>query len=367
MRLTQRLTAALLTSLTLLTGCDPEEEIIPDPAANPATVYVVNEGNFNRGNGTVSSFSKTDRAVTPDLFRGVNGRGLGDVVQSMAVASRKGYVVVNNSNKIEIVSLPDFKSVGVITGLRSPRYFLALDATRAYVTQWGNFGNTRPGIKVINLLTNTIIDSIATGPQPERLLLAGGRVFVANSGSNTLSVIDPATNRVSSTLTVGGAPNSLALDAAGRLWVLCGGTVAYTPSYDVDYAATTPGQLVSVSVGAATPTISSARPFGTNRLQPVDLQMNAAKDQLYFRAVNASTFTGPVFRLGTSEASLPVLTGTPFIRRALYGLGIDPRTDVIYGGTGTFLGTDRLIRYQRSGAPLDSVVVGTGPNGFVFN
>ena len=365
MRFSKLLLAPALALLTL-TGCDPEEEIIIDPAADPANVYVVNEGNFNRGNGAISLFTKTSPLVVADLFRPVNGRGLGDVVQSLTLANRRGYVVVNNSNKVEVVSLPDFRSVGVITGLRSPRYLLAISPTRAYVTKWGNFGNTRPGIKIVDLTTNTVIDSIATGPQPERLLLAGGRVFVANSGSNTLSVIDPATNRVSSTLTVGGAPNSLALDATGRLWVLCGGTVAYTPTYDVDYAATTPGQLVSVTVGAATPTISSARVFNTNRRQPVDLQLNGAGNQLFFRAVTASG-TGPVFRLGTAEAALPSLTGAPFIRRSLYGLGVDPRTDVIYGGTGTFLGTDRLIRYQPGGAALDSVIVGAGPNGFVFN
>jgi len=358
--------AAPLLALLLLAGCNPDQNIIAEPAPDTTNVFVVNEGNYNRSNGSVSLYSKTGKnVVAPDLFRSVNGRGLGDVVQSLTVRDNRAWLVVNNSNKIEVVSLPDFRSVGVVAGLHGPRYFLPVSATRGYVTQWGNFAGVRPGIKVVDLATNAVVDSIATGDLPERLVLAGGRVFVANSGSNTLTVIDPATNRVTSTLPVGDAPNSLAVDKNGLLWVVCGGAVAYAPPayLVVDYAATTPGKLVSVN--ATTATVASTRTFGTNRLQPTDLHLNGAGDQLYFRAANAATYTGPVFRLGIADAALPVLTA-PLIRRALYGLNVDPRTDVIYGGTGTFLGTDKLIRYQNSGAPLDSVAVGTGPNGFVF-
>ena len=359
------LLAVPLLALLLLTGCDPANNPGAEPGPDTISVFIVNEGNLNRANGSVSLYSKPDKRVTTlDLFRSANGRGLGDVVQSMTVRDNRAYLVVNNSNKIEVVSLPDFRAVGVVTGLHGPRYFLPVSATRGYVTQWGNFAGVRPGIKVVDLATYAVVDSILTGNLPERLVLAAGRVFVANSGGNTLTVIDPATNRVTSTLPVGDAPNSLAVDKNGLLWVACGGAVAYDPvTYAVDYAATMPGKLVSVNAAAAT--VASTRTFATNRLQPTDLHLNGAGDQLYFRAANAATFTGPVFRLGIADAALPVLTA-PLIRRALYGLGVDPRTEVIYGGTGTFLGTDKLIRYQSSGAPLDSVAVGTGPNGFVF-
>jgi YVTN family beta-propeller protein len=355
--------AAPLLALLVLTGCDPGDDTTVVPTPDTTSVFVINEGNFNRNNASISLFDKTTNAVTNDLFRSVNNRALGDVAQSMAVQGSRAYLVVNNSNKVEVVSLPNFQSVGVVQGLNSPRYFLPISATRAYVTQWGNFGSVRPGIKVIDLASNVVVDSIATDALPERLVLASGKVFVANAGSNTLTVIDPATNRVTSTLVVGDAPNSLAVDKNGLLWVVCGGTVAYTPSYDVDYTATTPGKLVSVN--ATTAAVASTRTFASNRLQPTDLHLNGAGDELYFRAADAGTYTGPVFRLGIAETALPVLTA-PFIRRAFYGLNVDPRTGIIYGGTGVFQGTDKLIRYQNNGTPLDSATVGIGPNGFVF-
>ncbi|MDO7873502.1 hypothetical protein Q5H93_02075 [Hymenobacter sp. ASUV-10] len=356
--------AAPLLSLLALTSCDPDDDQPVNPQPETTSVFVINEGNITRSNGSISLYNKTTGALTPDLFASVNNRPLGDVVQSMTVSNGRGYIVVNNSNKIEVVSLPGFQSVGVVRGaLRSPRYFLPVSATRGYVTQWGNFRGLRADVKVIDLNTFAVVDSIPTGPLPERLVLAGGKVYVANSGSNTLTVIDPATNRVSSTLTVGDAPNSLATDKNGLLWVLCGGTVAYTPTYDVDYAATTAGKLVSVNAAAAT--VAGTRTFATNRRQPTDLQINGAGDQLYFRAADALTYTGPVFRLGIAETALPVLTA-PFIRRSFYGLGVDKRTGHIYGGTGTFLGTDKMIRYESTGTAIDSAAVGAGPNGFVF-
>lgn len=367
--------AAPLLALTILAGCDPKKDdptppVVLPPVITPGdstNVFVINEGRFGSNNGSVSFFNKTSKTVTDaDRFRRVNGRGLGDVVQSMAVQGNKGYIVVNNSNKVEVVTLPAFTSAGVVRGLTSPRHFLPVSPTKAYVTQWGDAYGTvvvPPSVKVVDLTTNAVVATILTGDMPERLVLAGGKVYVANSGSNTLTVIDPATNTVTSTLAVGDAPNSFATDKNGLLWVLCGGTVVYNTNFSVDYNATTRGGLVSVN--AATATVTSTRTFATNLLQPTDLQKNQAGDQLLFRATDANTYVGSICRLGIADASLPALTA-PFIQRKFYGLGIDPKTDVVYGGTGVFQGTDKLIRYQSNGAALDSATVGVGPNGFVF-
>lgn len=367
MRFSKVLAAPLLAVLALA-GCDPNKEVIVAPATENNNVFIINEGPYSNGSGvgTVSLFDKATKAVTPDLFQTVNGSGrrLGNIVQSMAVGDKRGYVVVNGSNKVEVVSLPDFKSLGTIGKLSSPRYFLPISASRAYVTQWGNFSGTRAGIKVIDLTTNAVVDSIATGDLPERLTLAGGKVFVANYGTNTVTVIDPATNRVTSTIPVGDAPNSFVLDKNSRLWVLCGGLVVYNSTFTaVDYAATTAGSLYRLD--PANPAAgASARTFATNRFAPTDLHLNPAGDQLYFRATDAYTYVGGVCRLGIADATLPAL-GTPFVAGQFYGLGIDPFTGTIYTGTGTF-SADKMTRYQPDGTKIDDTIVGAGPNGFVF-
>ena len=68
------------------------------------------------------------------MFGRVNDRPLGDVAEAMKVYNMKGYIVVNNSNTVEVVSLPDFKSVKSITGFNSPRNIEFIDSNKAYVT-----------------------------------------------------------------------------------------------------------------------------------------------------------------------------------------------------------------------------------------
>jgi YVTN family beta-propeller protein len=369
MRFSNFLTAPLL-ALMVLAGCSPDKEVVVAPTSDNNSVYVLNEGPFSNGSGvgTVSLFDKTSKTVTNDLFQSVNGRRLGNLTQSMAVRDKRGYIVMNGSNKVEVVSLPDFKSVGVINGVQSPRYFLPISTSRAYVTQWGhynsNFAAVSEGIRVVDLITNTVVDSIATGSTPGRLTLAGGKVFVANSGSGTVTVIDPATNRVTNTLTVGASPNSFAVDKNARLWVLCGGNVVYTSNYSaVDYTRTTAGSLISLD--PANPAVgATSRTFASNLFSPSDMHVNGAGDQLYFRAVNAFTGNGGVVRFGVADAALPALA-TPLITGQFYGLGIDPATGVIYTGTGTFT-ADKMARYQPDGTKIDETTVGAGPNGFVF-
>ena len=362
--------AAPVVALLAVAGCSPDKEVIVAPASDNNTVYVINEGPYSSGTGigTITQYDKASKAVTPDLFQSVNGSGrrLGNIVQSMAVRDKRGYIVVNGANKVEVVSLPDFKSMGVVLGLTGPRYFLPISTSRAYVTQWGTYNSAfspiRFGIKVVDLITNTVVDSIATGSLPERLTMAGGKVFVANYGANTVTVIDPTTNRVTNTVTVGDAPNSFALDKNNRLWVLCGGSVVYGAT-GVDYSATTAGRLVSLDP-ANPATGATTRTFATNRFLPTDLHLNPAGDQLYFRSTDAYTYLGGVVRLGIGDAALPALA-TPFIAGQFYGLGVDPGTGNIYTGTGTF-SADKMIRYQADGTKIDETVVGAGPNGFVF-
>ena len=378
MRFSNYLIASSMVLLSLA-GCSPDKEVTVAPSADNTNVFVLNEGVFTaNGTGTITLFNKTTKAVTPDLFQGVNGAGrrLGNVVQSMAVRDKRGYIVVNGADKVEVVSLPDFKSVGVVRGLSSPRYFLPISTSRAYVTQWGRdtlhrhgiiIPKVRPGIKIVDLITNVVVDSIATGDLPERLTLAGGKVFVANSGSNTVTVIDPITNRVTNTLTVGDAPNSFAPDKNNRLWVLCGGFVSYIYVNNIyqgiDYASTTAGSLYSLDPANPT-TGGTSRVFASNQRVPTDIHANPAGDQLYFRAVDAGTGQGGVARLVIADAALPALTA-PFISGLFYGLGIDPTDGTIYTGTGTF-SADKMTRYQPNGTKIDETVVGAGPNGFVF-
>ena len=348
-----------LAALVLLAACDPKKEIVTDPIPLSTSVYVLSEGQFGAGDGAVSVFDRTTKALNVDAFGSANsGAKLGDVVQSMGVQGSKGYVVVNASNKIEVVNLPDFKTAGTISGLEQPRYFTATSATRGYVTEWrGPFTGYLPGVlTILNLSTNTVASRVTVGRNPEQLLVLGGKIYVPNSLDNTVSVIDEATGALSSTITVADGPSSMVADKDGNVWVLCSGFVTYLSVPPFTATRVSSGTLVRFNPASPATQLKLSFPATAS---PGQLRIGTAKDQLYYQ------FRGAEYQLSTSATALPT---TPFLRRSFSGFGIDPRDNTIYGAIApSFSSNGRFVRFQPSGAPIDSFTVRVGPNGFVFN
>ena len=85
-------------------------------------------------------------------------------------------------------------------------------AQTAYITNYND--NT---VSVINVATNTVMDTITVGANPYGVSVSpdGSKVYVANSGDNTVSVINTATNTVSATITVGSYPDGVSVSPDG--------------------------------------------------------------------------------------------------------------------------------------------------------
>ncbi len=344
-------------SSIFLTSCNDDDStvVITEPkGAYETGVLVVNEGNFQKGNGAISFFDKQNKTVIADVFRTENNRPLGDVVQSATIHNDHAYVVVNNSNKIEIADANTFKSLGVINNLQLPRY-LAVANNKGYLTEWVSFsGNGR--VSIIDLTTNTIIKSLEVGKFPERLMVVNNKVYVTNSGDNTLSVINLSTDALETTLTVGGSPNSLVIDAANKLWVLCGGQKNYNPDYSIDENTSTPGSLVRLN--PATNAVETTLTFTSKTESPEDLVVNGSKNKLYYR------YGGKVFQ---QDISATTLTTTSFLNRNFYGIGVDPSDNLIYGAdAGTFTADGKVVRFNPNGSPVDSFTVSLLPSEFLF-
>ncbi|MBC6990905.1 DUF5074 domain-containing protein [Hymenobacter sp. BT491] len=351
------LTRAFLVGVgafTVFSCNDTDEAAAPlyNLTKDGSNVFVLNEGAFGTPNAEVSLFSKTSRTVVDNhIFNTVNQRELGDVAQSMLVVGNRGYIVANNSKKLEVVNLTTFQSVATVTGLEQPRYAVAVSADKAYVSEWVKRGE-QGRVAVLDLRTNTITKTIAVGRQPEHLLLANGKVYVSNSDENTLSVINPATDAVESAISVQDGPNDLVQDKAGNVWVLCTGITRYQTSAPYAVISSTPGNLIKFSPAA--PTAPTVLPFAGS---PSGLHLNGAADQLYY------SYKGGVYRLSTTDAALPA---TPLIRRSFYGLGVDPQDNTIYGSVAPYTAAGKFIRYQANGTAIDSFNVNLLPNGFIF-
>jgi YVTN family beta-propeller protein len=217
----------------LMISCKKEEETTTiDPSVNYKTgVWIANEGSFGNLNASVTHIAESG-TVTSDVFYTSNGVGLGDVLQGMAVYNGKGYAVLNNSFQVKIFNADDFKMIDHIDGLDYPRYIEFKD-NKAYISN-GSFSGD---VKVIDLSTNEIVNSIPVGNGPEQMFIRGDLLYVCNSGGwttdNTVSVIDLNTESVVATITVGDRPLDIESDLAGNIWVLSSGETLYDENWNV--------------------------------------------------------------------------------------------------------------------------------------
>ena len=346
--------ALLLAFTAFLASCERTSDVQPTPTTGSGNnVYVTNEGAFGSSNGSVTLFDKTAAKVTaPAIFQATNARTLGDVVQSMTVYNSLGYLVVNNSNKVEVVSLPGFKSTATISSLQQPRYMVATSLGKGYITEWLSGAAGR--VSIIDLTTNAILGTLPTGSYPEKLLNYNNTIYVPNSNENTLTIIDASQQKVTSTLTVSDGPGSLVADKNNVIWVLCGGITRYggAPNYPV--LSSTPGALIHFSPG--TPTQQVALPFAASA-SPSDLRISPDGSQLYYSS------NGAEYRMNVTDTALPT---TPLIRRSFYGFNIDPADGTLYGCVASFSGASKTLRYRTTGAVIDSFATGIGSNGAAF-
>ena len=216
----------------LISSCSDDDRILPSLGDYENGILVTNEGPFQNGTGTITYISDDYTTIEQQVFNQVNSEDLGSIVQSIGFNDDLAYIVINNSNKIEVVNRYSFESISSITdGLMNPRYFFS-SGTNGYVTNWGDpFDNTDDYIAVIDLLSQTITSTISVAFGPEKLILINNVLYVAHQGgygqNNILSVIDTSNNTLASTIEVGDVPNSMVV-LDNNLWVLCGGNPDYT-------------------------------------------------------------------------------------------------------------------------------------------
>ncbi|MBC3757689.1 YncE family protein [Hyunsoonleella sp. SJ7] len=224
MKLNKLLVLALSIGL-FFTSCSTDDDTIIIPKGDYENgILISHEGNFGMGNASVSFVSFDLNTVENDVFNNVNNKLLGDTAQSIAFNGDLAYIVLNVSNKIEIVNRYTFESVSTIdSGLSNPRY-MAISNGKGYVTNWGDFTPSDDDfLAVIDLTSNSIIDTINTSYLPEEIVAQGNKVYVATGifgNGNKVDVINTETDEFEESITVGNSPNSLQLDDDGDLWVL---------------------------------------------------------------------------------------------------------------------------------------------------
>ncbi len=333
--------------LSIFLSCRKDKPVIDNSTVTTTfneKVWISNEGNFQFGNGELSLYNAENNEVINKFYESVNQKKLGDVFQSMTLFNNKRFLVLNNSNKIEIVDAQNLTSIGEISNLNSPRYFIGINNSKAYVSDLYD-----DSISVINLNENKISAKIGLKGWTENMLMSYENVFVCNMESEYLNIINAKTDKLSDSILLSYASNSIVEDKYGKFWVLCSGDNLL-------------GKKAGLHcIDPISKTVLKSFLFLNANDKPLRLKINAEKDELYFLNTH-------LFKFNINDNQLPQKPIITSNGNNFYALGINPKNNEIYLGDAIdFIQKGKITRYNKEGKEINSFLAGIIPGEFYFD
>ena len=344
----------------LLFSCKPNQPVDPNAYTVGSGVLVLNEGNYQFSNASLTFYDPVADTVANNLFYKVNDAPLGDVAESMALVDGKLYIVVNNSNLIYKVDannmVCDTTKPFKLTDFYSPREMYFVNPEKAYVSDL--IGS---GLWIINPKDMSHCGFVETGKTTEKMVPVGNELYVSNwsiyyiapashDSYNTVQVIDMNSDVKVAEIEVGKEPNTMAVDKNGHVWVLCEGR-----SWDVGYGE-------QPSLWEINPQLKTAeKRFEFNGTATV-LSANSAGDQLYMiynnevRRFDIGTLTlSETFHIAAEAQGM------------FHNMAVEPKSGDIYvTDAKNYLMNGTVFCYSNDGVLLSSFEAGVIPSAMLF-
>lgn len=370
-------------SVLLCVGsCRKEQMVLPEnveqitqPDADSPIIgmYLVNQGNMGSNKASLDYFSFETGQYHHNIYAARNPKvvkELGDVGNALLIHKDKLFVVVNGSNKVEILDAYSAKRIGQID-IPNPRY-LASNGDFIYVTSFVGDIETSSNAPLgavyrIDAATLKIRDKVTVGYQPEEMAIQGQYLYVANSGGyrapdydHTLSVIDLGTMQELHKIEVGINPHRVRIDKYGHLWVSTRGNYTNIP--------------------AKLQCFEEQETAGTLRLvKEFDIACSALdfkEDRLYYVAVdwNQTTQSNTIDYGVIDIKELKKLPGVSFLPAGLasmiqmpFGIVAHPVKDILFLTDATnYVSSGKLLVLSMQPQLLWSVTTGDIPSEITF-
>ena len=206
------------------------------PLPQTAGVFILNRGSWNANNASLSYYNIMERTMIPNVYKTVNGSDLGDSAEQMLIYGSKIYVTVTTSSRLVVLDqtgklLKELPVTNDANAPLSPRG-LAADKGKVYVSYYDG-----EAVAALDTASLTIEKTTLVGRYPERLAVAGGKLYVANSGGgdypdygHTVSVVDLESFSVEKEIDVVINPVRLAADSRGDVYLISMGDYGATPN-----------------------------------------------------------------------------------------------------------------------------------------
>lgn len=334
-----------LAALALLSSCSNSDDSSNTPTDGTYTngVIILNEGGFTKNNASVSFISNDLNTVKNDIYTTSNQVALGDVAQSHFLYNDKIFIVVNNSNVIEIVDRVTFKKVGEITEqLAQPRYMTVAN-NKIYVT---NAINSK--ITVYNAQTYAYLKTISLNYMPEKIVSNQNYVYVQSSGwgdQKTVESFSLNDESLAKTFNFTYSSKGIALDkATGNVFTISSGD-------DVTRLTKINGQTNTIEKE-----ISSTTQKKGNHLA-ID------NGYIYYTAGTGVYRTSLVFE---SLPSAPLFNVEENSFSTLYGFNV-LNNKIFTSDAKGFVANSEVSIYSTTGQLMKKITTQIGTNGFIQN
>ncbi len=335
-----------------LASCDNENDGPKGEYEHGA--FIINEGGFGSSNGSVTFVNLVSLAAEQNIFRATGSEFAGDIVQSYTVSGDRGYLVINDDNKIEVVNANTFAPIETISDpqIVKPRYVEVI-GNKAYISVWGDYDENYmlkdSRVVVYDLNARSVVKSIKTDNGVENLLYNGEYLFAASNNfgmTDTLTVIDPSTNAIVKEIKLSYGPAGMVVDANNDLWIVATGSYLGND-----------GKLFKID----TETLTVIKEFAFTMNLGGDLCLTSDKKNVLFHSGNL------VYKISIDATQIPA---NPIFEAGLtepYSLSLDPSTDEIYLGDALdYQSPGKVYVYGLDGALSHTIEAGINPTQVVF-
>ena len=231
-------------------SCQTDDPATEDDTQNPGGqtptavtgFYLLNEGNMSMNKASLDFMDYKTGDYKRNVFSKANPKlvgGLGDVGSAMGIYGSKLYIVINASNKVEVLDAKTgvrIKKIDIDNG----RY-ITFYKGKVYLSSYqGSIGDSSAPNGIVAEIDTTSLNitrRVEVGRQPEELVAYNDKIYVANSGGysppnyeSTISVIDINSFTETKRIEVAVNLHRLKIDSEGDLYVTSRGDYYDIPS-----------------------------------------------------------------------------------------------------------------------------------------
>jgi YVTN family beta-propeller protein len=343
----------LITTVSpFLTSCDSGKDTQVKTPEVSAGVFVLNEGQFEKNNASLTYYDFTTGFGSNDIFLDKNNRGLGDTGQDMIKYGSKLYIAVYGSNTIEVVDAASGISLKSFS-LQSPRSLTAANG-KVYIVQFDGH------VAQMDTTTYAIDKTIAVGPGPNKSVIANAKLYVANSGSfaakdSTISVINLSTFSETKKIVVNLNPyGEMQADSYGNVYIVSNGNYSNIP-----------GKFQRIEAGTDKVTDINIPVQGFVIEGDNAYIFNYSVDFSTWQAA-AGTSTITVYDVKNEKKLNDNIITSSSVELTPYSIAVNPITKDIYLGTTDYSTKGKMYCFDSTGKSKFSFSTGISPSKTVF-